>query len=194
MVNGQMSPSIFGRYQNKPLISNVRCPKSFICSQNSLASKNVAKCSFVGLALTVKGELWIISNLQSSSQRPASSYSTATAVSKMLLELEVAIGNETSRPEHVLQGRICLAWLRFTMEEYSGALSGLSRDLKLASDTLAKEGGITSRWTHVCIVRGALIKGENLDRSAKEISLISLQVSFWKDWGSRWNQCIPTNQ
>lgn len=106
-----------------------------------------------GLALTAQTELQV-------AQRPSTSSLTTKATSQLIPALENAIQKEKSNSEDVFQGQICMAWLRSTMGDWNDALANIPSGLDKAPDRLAKEGGIQSRWTHVCIVKGAYIRGK----------------------------------
>ena len=85
--------------------------------------------------------------------------STSTGLSQAIPPLIDAIKKEKNSREDAFQGQICLAWLYQTIGERKNALSALPTDLDQASDRLTRNGGITARWTHVCIVKGAYIRG-----------------------------------
>ena len=70
------------------------------------------------------------------------------------------MAKEKSFREDAFQGKICLAWLQRTVGNTSLALSSLPPAIDQAPERLRQEGGITAKWTHVCIVKGAYIRGE----------------------------------
>ena len=67
---------------------------------------------------------------------------------------------EKTFPEDAFQGKVCLAWLHGTVGDSSLALSTLPTAIDQAPERLKQEGGITAKWTYVCIVKGAYIRGE----------------------------------
>ena len=74
--------------------------------------------------------------------------------------LEAAVEKEKTFREDAFQGKVCLAWLHGTVGDSSLALSSLPTAIDQAPERLKQEGGITAKWTHVCIVKGAYIRGE----------------------------------
>ena len=85
--------------------------------------------------------------------------STSTALSQSVSVLVNAIGQEKTFKEDAFQAQVCLAWLYQTVGEGENALSTLPSGLEQASERLSRDGGVTARWTHVCIIKGAYIKG-----------------------------------
>jgi hypothetical protein len=83
----------------------------------------------------------------------------------MIPLLEAAVEEEKTFREDAFQGKVCLAWLHRTVGEPSLALSSLPTAIDQAPESLRKEGAITAKWTHVCIVRAAYICGEKASRS-----------------------------
>ncbi len=53
-----------------------------------------------------------------------------------------------------------MAWLHRTVGDQGLALSCLPLALDQASERLKQEGGITAKWTYVCIIKGAYIRGK----------------------------------
>ena len=94
-----------------------------------------------------------------SSSRPTTSAS-AVVLSQAITLLQTAIEKEKDYPEDAFQGRVCLAWLHQAVGDQSLALSSLPPALDLAPEWLEQEGGITTRWTHVCIIKGAYVRGQ----------------------------------
>ena len=84
---------------------------------------------------------------------------TTTELSQSISVLVNAIGQEKTFKEDVFHAQICLAWLYQTIGEGKNALSTLPSGLEQASERLSRDGGLTARWTHVCIIKGAYIKG-----------------------------------
>lgn len=109
-----------------------------------------------GLTLTAQIERTVA---EQASRRPVTS-SSATGLSQSIPSLVHAIEKEEIYKEDAFQARVCLAWLYSTISEHAQALSSLPAGLDQVSERLAKDGGITSRWTHVCIMKGAYIKGQ----------------------------------
>lgn len=68
-------------------------------------------------------------------------------------------GNPT--PEDTFQAEVCLSWLHWTIGEPSLALSRLPTHLEQIPHTLGQNGETLAGWTHVCIVKGAYIRGQS---------------------------------
>lgn len=85
--------------------------------------------------------------------------SSSTSLSQSIPVLVNAIAQEKAFKEDAFQAQICLAWLYQTIGEGNHALSTLPTGLEQVSERLAQEGGLTARWTHVCIIKGAYIRG-----------------------------------
>ena len=97
--------------------------------------------------------------MELSASRSATSSSSSTAFSPSISSLVTAAEKEKTFPEDAFQAQVCLAWLHSTIGEPDSALSRLPSALNQASQRLTQQGGITARWTHVCIVIGAYIRG-----------------------------------
>ncbi|KAL6713196.1 hypothetical protein ACLMJK_009317 [Lecanora helva] len=78
-----------------------------------------------------------------------------------------AIEQEKTYKEDAFQAQICLAWLYQTIAENNNAMLTLPEGLEQASERLAHGEGLIARWTHVCIIKGAYIKGAILEHQKK---------------------------
>ena len=108
-----------------------------------------------GLILTARTEQQVT---EVSSSRPATSAS-ATGLSQAIPLLQAAIEKENDFPEDAFQAKVCLAWLHRTVGDQGLALSCLPPALDQASERLKQEGGISAKWTYVCIIKGAYVRG-----------------------------------
>lgn len=79
--------------------------------------------------------------------------------SQHVSEIQTALkyGNPTA--EDAFQAEVCLSWLYWTLNEPDLAISQLPGKLEDILDHLALEEGVIDGWTHVCIVKGAYIRG-----------------------------------
>ena len=77
--------------------------------------------------------------------------------------LLTAIENETTFLEDALAAQVCLGWIHWRIGEPSLALSRIPSDISQKSERLAEEGRPVSGWTHVCIIKGAYIRGQLLN-------------------------------
>lgn len=126
-------------------------------SQSSLLRRigeKKAKRRHLGLVLTAQTER----RVADISGRPTTS-SFATVLSQLVPPLQAAVENEKTFNEDVFQAQICLGWIHSTVGNPALALSALPPTFDQASDRLSRDGGITARWTHVCIVKGAYLRG-----------------------------------
>ena len=105
-----------------------------------------------GLALTARTEYKITSTSSKSSAN------TTSDLSSQISPLITAVENETSFPEDALEGQVCLGWLHWTIGEPGLALSRIP-DVDRVTERLTTAGRTLSGWTHVCIVKGAYIRG-----------------------------------
>lgn len=72
---------------------------------------------------------------------------------------QLRYGNPTQE-EH-FHAEVCLSWLHWTIKQPDLALSRLPHDLAAIPDRLAPQGEELARWTHVCVVKGAYIRGQS---------------------------------
>lgn len=96
--------------------------------------------------------------------RPVTS-SSATALSQLIPPLQAAAEKEKTFNEDAFQAQICLGWIHSTVGDPSLALSSLPPAFDRVSDRLSRDGGITARWTQVCIVKGAYLRGLSLEET-----------------------------
>lgn len=73
--------------------------------------------------------------------------------------------------EDAFQAQVCLAWLHITIGQVAQALSTVPNGLEQASERFHRDGGVTERWTHVCIIKGAYLRGASL--------ACCMRLSFW---------------
>ena len=52
------------------------------------------------------------------------------------------------------------AWVCLAENHYAEALSMLRMNLENILDYLEEDGPVTMRWTHVCIIKAAYIRGK----------------------------------
>ena len=115
---------------------------------------------WIGLVLTARSEC-LLATAYLKPFQAASSLSSATtaSLSSQIRLLDLAVKNETTFPEDAFQGSVCLACLHCAVGEPNVALSRVPSDLATISQRLTKHGRALSGWTHVCIVKGAYIRG-----------------------------------
>lgn len=131
----------------------------YVCniSQSSLLRRigeKKAKRRCLGLVLTAQTER----RVAEISGRPTTS-SFTTVLSQLVPVLQAAVENEKTFNEDVFQAQVCLGWIHSTVGNPTLALSALPPTFDRASDRLSRDGGITARWTQVCIVKGAYLRG-----------------------------------
>ena len=125
--------------------------------QSSLAyqlDKKEAKRRDLGLTLTAQTER----RIAEVSGRPLTSTS-ASALSQLVPPLQAAAGQEKTFNEDVFQAQICSGWIYSIVGDHTLALSTLPTTFDRVSDRLSRDGEITARWTLVCIVKGAYLRG-----------------------------------
>ena len=136
--------------------ANVR---SLSCSISSSSlpcrlDKKEAKRHHSGLTLTAQTERRIVEV----SSRPLNSASTS-ALSQLVPPLEAAAEKEKTFNEDVFQAQICLGWIYSIVGDHTLALSTLPPTFDRVSDRLSRDGGFFEKWTLVCIVKGAYLRG-----------------------------------
>ena len=109
---------------------------------------------YLGLILTAQTE----HRIAEASGRPVTS-SSATALSQLIPPLQAVAENEKTFNEDAFQAQICLGWIHSTVGDPTLALSSLPPTFDRVSDRLSREGGVLARWTQVCIVKGAYLRG-----------------------------------
>ncbi|KAF2490549.1 filamentation protein-like protein [Lophium mytilinum] len=116
------------------------------------------------LALTARSEARIGTY---SAQRPSTAASTSSAnLSKIIPPLLTAIEEEAEYPQDAFQATICLGWLHFVLDEPGLAVARLPKDLSTAILKLSGNSHALGNWTHVCIVKGAYIKGFSQEKTS----------------------------
>ena len=117
---------------------------------------------FQGLCLTAQIEQRIATR---NPHRPhTSSSSSSTNLYQAVAPLEAAIEKEEEFPEDQFQARVCLTWLHSVLSEPSEVLSTLSaHDILQAIGSFTNVVSPTARWTHLCIVKGAYLRGISIE-------------------------------
>jgi hypothetical protein len=162
MAIGKRFPSWSGRLRNMRRNVNV-CQICSIYSKALNLSSLKYNCQmlnqiYTGLHLTAQSECRIASQ---SSRRPTTSSSlSTTGLPQLIPSLLTAADNEKAFHEDAFQARVCLGWLHWTINEPSLAVSRLPAAFAQVFDRLTREGATLTRWTHVCIVKGAYIRGQ----------------------------------
>ena len=113
-----------------------------------------------GLSLTAKAEARVAEQI---SKRPKSATSIAArALVGDVASLLAIADKETTFPEDAFQAQVCVAWFH-SIEGGSGkVLSQLSAsNVAQAIEKFTNIVSPTARWTHVCIVKGACLRGED---------------------------------
>ena len=113
-----------------------------------------AKRHYLGLTLTAQTERRI-AEVSGKSLTPAS----ANTLSQLVPSLQAAAEKEKTFKEDVFQAQICSGWIYSVIGDHTLALSTLPSAFDRVSDRLSRDGGITARWTLVCIVKGAYLRG-----------------------------------
>ena len=83
----------------------------------------------------------------------------STSLSGQIPALLTAIDNERTFLEDALEAQVCLGWIHSSIGEPGLALSRIPSDISQKSERLAEDGRPLSGWTHVCIIKGAYIRG-----------------------------------
>ena len=111
-----------------------------------------------GLTLTARTEARISSYL---TERPSSSGNTAvTTLKQEVSTLATAAEKDKSSLEDVFQAKVCLVWMDSILEDHNKVLSTLSaQEIDQAIGRFTNIVSPTARSTHVCIVRGAYLRG-----------------------------------
>ncbi|KAL8796482.1 MAG: hypothetical protein Q9195_001156 [Heterodermia aff. obscurata] len=118
------------------------------------------------LALTARTECQVAStSLKKPSTAPASL--ATNSLSGQIPALLTAIDNEKTFLEDALEAQVCLGWIHWSIGEPSLALSRIPSDISHKRERLAEEGRPLSGWTHVCIIKGAYIRGISQEQTGK---------------------------
>ena len=136
------------------------------------------KLSFQGLCLTAQAEHRIAAL---SSQRPQTAASLAsTDLSKSVASIKAAIEKEEESSEDQFQALVCLAWLHSVLGDSSQVLSTLSaHDVSRAVESFTNIASPTAKWTHVCIVKGACLRGIAIENSGNEKDAVHFYESIF---------------
>ena len=101
------------------------------------------------------------------SKRPLTSPSlTPLEYGQRVHELVTALQHGNPTEEDTFHAEVCLAWLHWTINKPSLALSQLPPNLVQTSNHLASKGDELAGWTHVCVVKGAFLRGKSLKLSS----------------------------
>ncbi|KAJ5702396.1 Tetratricopeptide-like helical [Penicillium malachiteum] len=93
-------------------------------------------------------------------QQKTTTESTSTPnLPELIPALLTTIENNDGTPQEILQARVCLGWIHWTLNEPALAASRLPQDFTATIDALLNEGQELSSWTEVCLVKGCYIKG-----------------------------------
>ncbi|CAD6563756.1 MAG: hypothetical protein ASARMPREDX12_000049 [Alectoria sarmentosa] len=98
------------------------------------------------------------------SGRPVTS-AFASALSQLIPPLQAAAEKENTFNEDAFQAQICLGWINSIVGNPKLALSSLPPTFDRVSDRLSRDGGTTARWTQVCIIKGAYLRGLSLEET-----------------------------
>ena len=94
------------------------------------------------------------------SERPLTSSSLPSFdYGERISALLAAIKDGNPTAEDTFQAEVCLAWLHWTINEPTLALSRLPSDLIHVQDRLEQTEKTLSGWTHVCIAKGGYLQG-----------------------------------
>ena len=94
-------------------------------------------------------------------KRPSTNAASPTPsnLSGQIPALLTAIENEKTFLEDALEAQVCLGSIHWSIGEPSLALSRIPSDISQKNERLAEEGRTLRGWTHVCIIKGAYIRG-----------------------------------
>ena len=93
--------------------------------------------------------------------------------------LLAAIEKESAFLEDQFQARVCLAWLYSVLDDQKQVLSRLSaHNVVQAIDQFTNIVSPTARWTHVCIVKGACLRGLALESSGNTTEAVQVYDSM----------------
>lgn len=111
------------------------------------------------------------------SQNNTSDSSTNLNLPELIPALLATIENADGTAQEILQARVCLGWIHWTLNEPGLAASRLPKDFTSSVDTLLNEGHDLSAWTEVCLVKGCYIKGGLDPWCLEDRTLIRLQAA-----------------
>ena len=112
----------------------------------------------IGLTLTAQSEYHVAFRPVNPIKIP--SPTTSTDLPQLIPPLLTAVDNEEIFPEDAFQASVCLGWVHWTIGEPGLAISRLPTDFGQASNRLTKDGTSLADWTHVCIIKGAYLRGQ----------------------------------
>ncbi len=120
----------------------------------------------IGLIVTAQTERTIAEHCSKQIELPAGpAYASPvpTYLSQSIPALVKAIDQEVNFTEDRFQAQICLAWLYITLEQVNRAQSAVYATvpcrIEETPEFFSRRGGITARWTHVCVMKAAYIRG-----------------------------------
>ncbi|MCJ1248180.1 hypothetical protein MMC30_005397 [Trapelia coarctata] len=106
---------------------------------------------------------------------------SATAVSKtlspLLPDLHSAIESNEASSEGVYQARTCLGWLHWILGQPSLALNTLPTILPRVTDPSTEKRAKISRWTQVCMIKCACIRGASQEIAGNSSDVIDTYTS-----------------
>lgn len=108
--------------------------------------------------MTARTEYQVASTSSKNPSIPPTSVVTSS-LSGQIPALLTAIEDEKIFLEDALEAQVCLGWIHWNIGEPGLALSRIPSDISQKSERLAEEGRPLSGWTHVCIIKGAYIRG-----------------------------------
>ncbi|KAJ6130585.1 hypothetical protein N7512_003365 [Penicillium capsulatum] len=92
------------------------------------------------------------------SQTTSTEAASTPNLPELIPALLTTIENTDGTPQEILQARVCLGWIHWTLNEPGLAASRLPKDFTSSVETLLNEGEL-SAWTEICLVKGCYIKG-----------------------------------
>ena len=100
-------------------------------------------------------------------------------MSQATAPIQAAIEKESTFLEDQFQARVCLAWLHSVLNQQSQVLSRLSaHDIAQAIERFTNIVSPTAKWTHVCIVKGACLRGTALEDSGNATDAVQFYESM----------------
>lgn len=109
-----------------------------------------------GIIQTATAESRVIAYIQ---QKTTTESTSTPNLPELIPALLTTIENNDGTPQEILQARVCLGWIHWTLNEPGLASSRLPKDFTATIDALLGEGSELSTWTEVCLVKGCYIKG-----------------------------------
>ncbi|KAJ5287185.1 hypothetical protein N7478_002871 [Penicillium angulare] len=105
---------------------------------------------------TATAESRVVAYLQ---QKTTTESASTPNLPELIPALLTTIENNDGTPQEIVQARVCLGWIHWTLNEPGLAASRLPKDFTGTIDALLNEGHDLSMWTEVCLVKGCYIKG-----------------------------------